>query len=127
MRCSKDRRPQQGAEIRHSVERFCLSSNIASAHDETRTVQITGKVVEWRFVNPHSYLIVEVTTDGRTEQWDFSFGGAAVSHLKRQGYTAQSFKAGEIINARGNPARSQSSRGILVRGGITRQDGTPIP
>jgi hypothetical protein len=96
-------------------------------YDETRTIQVSGKVIEWRFVNPHPYLVVEVTTDGRTEKWDFSFGGSAVSHLKRQGYTAMSFKAGEIINAKGNPARSETSRGILIRGGLTRQDGTTIP
>jgi hypothetical protein len=46
--------------------------------------------------------------------------------MKRQGYTPQSFKAGEIIKARGNPARSDAAHGILVRGGITRQDGTPV-
>jgi hypothetical protein len=96
-------------------------------YDETRTIQVSGKVLEWRFVNPHPYLVVEVTTDGKTETWDFSFGGAAVTHLRRQGYTAKSFKIGEVIVASGNPARSTTARGILVRGGITRQDGTPIP
>ena len=96
-------------------------------YDESSTIEVSGKVLEWRFVNPHPYLIVEVTTDGKTEKWDFSFGGAAVSHLRRQGYTPQSFKFGEVIVARGNPARSTTARGILVRGGITRKDGTPIP
>ena len=96
-------------------------------YDESRTVEVTGTVVQWRFVNPHPYLVVEMTTNGKTEKWDLSFGGSAVSHLKRQGYTAESFKVGEVIIARGQPATSETTRGILVRGGITRKDGTKIP
>lgn len=96
-------------------------------YDESRTVEVTGTVVQWRFVNPHPYLVVEMTTNGKTEKWDLSFGGSAVSHLKRQGYTAESFKIGEVIVAKGQPATSETTRGILVRGGITRKDGTKIP
>jgi hypothetical protein len=97
-------------------------------YDESRTIEVSGKVLEWRFVNPHPTLIVEVTGgDGKTEPWDLSFGGMAVSHMKRQGYTPQTFKAGEVIKARGNPARTATARGLLVRGGITRQDGSAIP
>jgi hypothetical protein len=96
-------------------------------YDEARTVEVTGTVVAWRFVNPHPSLIVEVTTDGKTEKWDLSFGGSAVSHLRRQGYTPETFKVGEVIIARGQPALSQTTRGLLIRGGITRKDGTKIP
>ena len=97
-------------------------------YDETRTIEVTGKVVEWQFVNPHPYLIVEVTgADGRTERWDFSFGGSAVVHLSKQGYTRETFKAGQTIIARGSPARSEATRGLLIRGNLTRQDGTRIP
>jgi hypothetical protein len=99
----------------------------SSMYDESRTIEVSGKILEWRFVNPHPTLMVEVTgSDGKTENWDLSFGGLAVSHMRRQGYTPQTFKAGEVIKARGNPARSETSRGLLVRGGITRPDGTPV-
>jgi hypothetical protein len=97
-------------------------------YNEAQTVEVTGKVLEWRLVNPHPYLVVEVTgPDGRAEKWDLSFGGSAVAPLRRRGYTAASFKPGEVVIARGNPARSKNFRGILIRGGITREDGTPIP
>jgi hypothetical protein len=98
-----------------------------SVYDEAKTVQVTGKVVEWQFVNPHPYLIVEVTTDGRTERWDLSFGGSAVVHLTRSGYTKETFKAGDTVIARGSPARLESVRGLLIRGNLTRPDGTRIP
>jgi len=98
-----------------------------SVYDEAKTIQVTGKVVEWQFVNPHPYLIVEVTTDGRTERWDLSFGGSAVVHLTRSGYTKETFKAGDNVIARGSPARLESVRGLLIRGNLTRPDGTRIP
>lgn len=98
-----------------------------SMYDESKTVEVTGKVVAWRFVNPHPSLIVEVTTDGKTEKWDLSFGGSAVSHLRRQGYTADTFKVGDEIIARGQPALSKDAKGLLIRGGVTRKDGTKYP
>jgi hypothetical protein len=100
----------------------------AAMYDEAKTIEVRGKILEWRFVNPHPYLIVEVTAaDGKVEKWDLSFGGSAVTHLRRQGYTPQTFKIGETIIAKGNPARTLSSRGVLIRGGLTRPDGSTIP
>ena len=97
-------------------------------YDESKTVQVSGKVVAWRLVNPHPFLTIEVVgSDGRTEKWDLSFGGSAAAPLRRQGYTPETFKVGEIINARGNPALSNTVKGILIRGGLTRQDGSRIP
>ena len=98
----------------------------AGLYDESKPIDVSGKVVEWRFVNPHPSLIVEVTADGKTEVWDLSFGGLAVSHMKRQGYTPATFKAGEVIKARGFRSSSATERGLLVRGGLTREDGTPV-
>ena len=111
-----------------------LSTTVLAHHstndvyDESRTVEISGKVVAWRLVNPHPYLTIEVVgSDGRTETWDLSFGGSAAAPLRGRGYTPETFKIGEIIKARGNPATSKTTRGILIRGGLTRQDGSRIP
>jgi hypothetical protein len=112
---------------------FLTSS--ASAHhstnniyDEEQTVEVTGVVKEWRLVNPHPYLVVEVTEpNGETYDWDLSFGGSAAGPLRRRGYTPETFTAGEVINARGNPALAEGVYGVLIRGGLTREDGTEIP
>jgi hypothetical protein len=96
-------------------------------YDEAKTIEVTGKVVEWQFVNPHPYLVVEVTTDGKTERWDLSYGGSAVVHLTQRGYTKDTFKIGETVIARGSPARSETYRGLLIRGNPTRPDGRRIP
>lgn len=97
-------------------------------YDEATTVQVSGVVKEWRLVNPHPYLIVEIEDeDGTKHDWDVSFGGSAAGPLRRRGYTAESFTPGETINVTGNPARNEATYGLLVRGGMTRADGTPIP
>lgn len=99
-----------------------------AVYDESKTIEVQGKVLEWVMVNPHPYLVVEITNpQGRTEQWDLSFGGSAVIHLTQQGYTRDTFKIGETVIARGSPTRVQPVKGILIRGNLTRPDGSRIP
>jgi hypothetical protein len=111
-----------------------LTSSVTAHHstndiyDESQTVEITGVVKEWRFVNPHPFLVLEITTpEGEKQDWDVSFGGSAVAPLARQGYTAETFQAGDVIIARGAPARSTDAHGLLIRGGLRRADGTAVP
>lgn len=99
-------------------------------YHEDQTVELTGVVKEWAFINPHPYLTITVQDeDGIARDWDASFGGAAVIHLQRQGYTAETFTPGEIITVHGNPARKEGVYGVLMEGGgnvPTREDGTPV-
>jgi hypothetical protein len=105
------------------------------AHHSTRGIYkdeeivVTGKVKEWRFINPHPYFTLEVIEDnGDVHEWDVSYGGAAVVHLKRQGYTETTFSVGEEITVTGNPARAQGVYGILIEGGHMpkRADGSDV-
>lgn len=96
---------------------------------DDREIELTGKVIEWKFINPHPYLIIEAEDEtGTVRQWDVSYGGAAVVHLRRQGYDADTFKPGETIIVRGNPALAKGVYGVLIEGGRhpTRADGTPV-
>ena len=60
-----------------------LMMSVASAHhstngiyNEDEIVELAGTVVEWRFVNPHPTLILEVIApDGSVQEWDVSYGG----------------------------------------------------
>ena len=100
-----------------------LTSQV-SAHHSTRgiyhddqVVEVTGTVKAWRFINPHPYLTIEVEADdGSINEWDVSYGGAAVVHLQRQGYTSDTFKAGDVIVVKGHPARAEGVFGILIEG-----------
>lgn len=97
-------------------------------YDEEKEVELTGKVKSWRFINPHPSLVLEVTAaDGTTADWDVSYGGSAVAHLVRRGYSADSFKVGDEITVKGHPALLQTAYGLLMeRNDPTRADGTPI-
>ena len=39
-------------------------------------VEVTGVVVESQLINPHSILVFDVTTDGKTVRWQAELGGA---------------------------------------------------
>lgn len=111
-----------------------LSAGIHAHHStrglyhEDRELELTGTVIQWRFINPHPYLILEAEDeDGTVREWDVSYGGAAVVHLRRQGYTEDTFKPGETIVVRGRPAIAEGAYGVLIQGNHpTRADGTRV-
>jgi hypothetical protein len=97
---------------------------------EDEAVELTGKVKQWRLINPHPHLVLEAAdANGVMREWDVSYGGAAAVHLQRMGYTADTFKVGETITFHGHPAKAEGTYGFLVEGGgniPTRADGTPV-
>jgi hypothetical protein len=111
-----------------------IVTSVVSAHhstngiyNEDEMVELAGTVVEWRFVNPHPTLILEVVApDGSVQEWDVSYGGSAVTHLRRRGYAADTFMPGDAIVARGYAALVETAYGLLVRGDPVREDGSPI-
>jgi hypothetical protein len=87
---------------------------VASAHHspaaafvlDERT-SITGTVVEYRFVNPHAIVILDVALeDGSVERWTAE--GGTPSALVRDGWTGQELKAGDRVTIVGNPTRDGS-------------------
>jgi hypothetical protein len=102
----------------------------AGLFDESRIVEMRGSVKKWSFVNPHPILLLEVTEKGVTTEWDVYFGPSAASFLRRQGFTPETFRAGDTIVVKGHPATGAGVRGIDVWGkgtAVTRSDGKPIP
>ena len=103
----------------------------AGVFDETRTVDLTGTVKQWNFVNPHPVLVLEVRNEkGTMEVWDVYFGPSAVSFQRRQGFTPQTFRVGETIVVRGHPATAPGTRGVDVWGkaaSVKRADGSAVP
>ncbi|MDY6981678.1 MAG: DUF6152 family protein [Pseudomonadota bacterium] len=98
-------------------------------YDEERELELTGKVISWKFINPHPTLKLEVVNEqGVAEEWDLSYGGSAVTHLVRRGYSADTFKPGDMIKATGHPALLEGARGLLMEGtgDPVKADGTPI-
>jgi len=103
----------------------------AGLFDENRTVDVTGVVKEWSFVNPHPILILEVADQsGQLAEWDVYFGPSAVSALQRRGYSNATFAEGETVTVTGHPATAAGARGIDVFGSagrVVRADGRAVP
>lgn len=103
----------------------------AGLFDEARVIELRGSVKKWSFVNPHPILLLEVTDEkGATADWDVYFGPSAVSFMRRNGYSAETFKVGETVVVKGHPATGAGVRGVDIWGkgvSVTRADGTAIP
>ena len=108
-------------------------TSAASAHhsasgffDQSKTVEVSGVVKQWRFGNPHPLMLLEATDEnGQKVDWHFELTGAATLRAK-QGWSAKTFSPGEAITAVGNPSRRPDAHLLLVRK-ITRADGRPVP
>jgi len=70
--------------------------SFAAEFDGSKIQTITGNVVEFQWMNPHAYLIVDVTDGaGKTVRWGIQSRNLSI--LKRQGLSKQTFKPGETI------------------------------
>jgi hypothetical protein len=72
--------------------------------ESERTVTLEGVVKEFQYTNPHSWLLVEVTSaDGTVTTWGFEAEGP--STLQRAGIRPSDLPAGTRITITGRPMR----------------------
>ena len=65
-----------------------------------RLVTVKGKVIEFRWANPHPMITLEVqANDGRTEKWEV--GGPAIIRMEANGWTKSTVKPGDVITGIG--------------------------
>lgn len=80
-------------------------------------------IVEWKFVNPHSYLYFDVLNDsGELVRWRCE--SSAATMLKRNGWTDTTLARGQKVTITGDPARREDNVCSLTS--ITLEDGTVI-
>jgi hypothetical protein len=91
--------------------------------DMNREIEITGTVTRLAFVNPHSWLYLDVTgEDGRVAGWRCELRGATV--LRRSGWTPEMFASGTRITITGAPDRFEPTTCYLATAVFA--DGTRI-
>ena len=103
---------------------------VASAHhafspvyDDKRVITVAGVVTQFKFMNPHAMMFMDVTDDsGKVVKWVVEFAGRL--NLSEVGWTAESVKAGERITVTGNPTHTGSQRMFFQK--IVRADGTEL-
>jgi Family of unknown function (DUF6152) len=86
---------------------------------------ISGTVKEFRFVSPHTILIVTVTgQDGVAKDWILE--GGAPGLLVREGMTGKSLKPGDEITVTINPLHSGAEGGAFQPMLVKFKDGSPV-
>lgn len=93
----------------------------STIYDQKREVTLTGTVIEFEFINPHSKIHFEVKDDqGNLEEWVGEM--APPNNLRRQGWTRNTIKPGDQITVVVNVARNGSKRADLLRVSINGKE-----
>ena len=83
--------------------------SFSAEFDGSKTVTLEGKVVMMEWVNPHSWLHIDVTKpDGTVERWKVEGGSPNV--LQRLGWNRNSLPAGTKVKVIGSPAKDGAKR-----------------
>lgn len=100
------------------------SAHHSNAAFEDRFTSVTGVVKKWEWINPHTWLTLDVVDEkGQTIEWKFE--GVAPSRLRAMGINKNTFKVGDEVTIQYRPAKDGSSMGMFNRG--TLPDGTTFP
>jgi len=97
--------------------------SFAPVYDGSREISVTGVVTQFKFVNPHAMMLMDVTDEsGKVVKWTVEFAGSL--NLSEVGWTADSIKAKERVTVTGNPTHT-GSHGMFFRK-LVRSDGTEL-
>jgi hypothetical protein len=78
--------------------------------DTAHPIEISGTVKEFRYVNPHSVLIVEVRgPDGSIREWTLESPAPGI--MGRQGVKASTYKPGDAFKGTISPLHSGEAGG----------------
>lgn len=104
-----------------------VASATASAHhsfsaifDAAKPVTITGTVTRLEWMNPHTWIYLDVKADdGSTEAWAFELGSP--NRLMRFGWNQNSLPTGQTVTIAGSRARDGSLKAAVDT--VTLPDG----
>jgi len=97
--------------------------SFSAVYDGKRSVTVTGVVTQFRFVNPHALMTLEVTgKDGKVVTWVVEFAGRL--NLSEIGWSAESIRSGEKLTVTGNPTHEPLPRLAFQR--IVKADGSEL-
>jgi len=106
------------------VAPLALAHHSFAAFDMKQEITLQGTVQSYSLQNPHAHMVIKVAGKGPGDRnaglWDVE--GAAANIMRRQGWTSQSFKAGDQITVVGHPMHS-GDKGLSLFYAI-KADGT---
>ena len=73
-------------------------------YDVSKLITLTGTVVDWKWANPHCWMIVDVRkADGTAEKW--TMAASSPNMMDRWGWHADDFAAGDKVSVDVHPSR----------------------
>jgi hypothetical protein len=100
-----------------------VSAHHASAGiDRTTTKELKGTIKAFSWQNPHSWMEVEVATEGKVVVWTIEM--TAPSYLVRAGWKSSTVKPGDEVSVTVRPLKNGDPGGLFVS--ITLADGRTL-
>ena len=105
-----------------------LGSMPASAHhsysmfDMAKTVELKATVTQFKWQNPHSFILADVDAPGGKESWAIEM--TAPANLVQEGWKRTSLKAGDKVTIWVHPLRSGAKGGSYA--GVRLVDGKTL-
>lgn len=94
--------------------------SIAGMYDESHPVTLDGSVLEFHFVNPHPFVLLQVKdSSGREQTWKLELDNRG--ELVDVGMSATTLKPGDRLTVTGGPAYKQANAMYVRR--MQRADG----
>jgi hypothetical protein len=87
--------------------------SIGSVYDSARQATIEGIVTEFRFVNPHPFLVIDVATDTAPEPWQLEMDNRF--ELAEIGVDADTFQSGDRVVVTGSLGRTNPRTLYVMR------------
>ena len=100
-----------------------LAHHSSAMFDMTRTISVKGTVSDWRWINPHAWLVL-VANDGggQATTWNIEF--TSPNNLVHQGWKRTTLKPGDQVTISIHPLRDNKSGGTYTS--IVLPDGTTL-
>ena len=107
---------------------LALAAVPASAHhsysmfDMAKTVELEATVTQFKWQNPHSFILADVEAPGGKERWAIEM--TAPANLVQEGWKRTSLKAGDKVTIWVHPLRSGAKGGSYA--GVRLVDGKTL-
>lgn len=94
-----------------------LGTDVSAHHsfamfDRENPMRISGTVREFQWVNPHTWIQIEVPQNGRTVEW--SIEGRSPNVLARRGWNRNSIRPGDRVTLLVYPLKDGRAGGAIV-------------
>jgi len=96
-----------------AVSQALAHHSFTATYFEDQTVTIEGRVLQFQFRNPHSFVHVQAADEnGEMVRWAVEWGGS--SQLSNQGLASATLRPGDVVEITGNPGRDASDHRVRM-------------